>query len=284
MNQFIDNDIDNMDNARDLINICDICENITNDDFLKKIIDVYDEFSDEKEMYKFLSRCLYRFRDKINSQNVYKKFKILLDYSCKNFNLKYEDLCFSNLKLLKNKVNLGYAPKLKFSIDYYFKGYDYAIEKIKPSDYYYIHDIWIIDEAAHKSILKKLKYVKPYFEDCILENNYDEIDKCLKYGYRPSTKTWNEMLAFENNEDIKKLLEILKKYNISHEKIIESITNYLILTLDIECLDFCLNNGINISFDTEQMLVDSEINFIQKLINLGLSTIEIINVMIKRRR
>lgn len=280
-----------MDKITWFINECRDCHKLTDDEFYKKIVDIYDEFSDESDMYKCLNKCIFEFY--FNGSDIYRKFKILLDYSCKNFNLKYNDFIFKKFpkiqKIETYKIIVGSErPCLCFSINYYFKGYQYAISQIDPKDYYDIYEIGIIDESQHKSNLKQLQYVKTYFGWCLADKRYDEIDKCFNYGYRPSTKTFNYlsdtgMLVFSEKKDIENLLEILKKYNISHDKIIKPITQYLIETFDSECLEFCLDQGININFDTEQLFSDHEVNFIQKLINLGLSAIDIANVVKKHK-
>ena len=268
----------NNENSFDeFITICDD-ENISEEKFKKNVIKYCNIIENKSSAIKFTTLVI----DKIVSR--YALIKILFDYICEKFDIDKKEI---RDKPFIDKY-FRYASREEpttneFNMSLYFYDIESAIKLLDRYEFLYIAIIEEnpIEENYHRKIIRTKKFTRDYFSCSVYDKNFGEVEKCFKYGYRPCKKTFSELLGDWCNpdaNDIIILIDLLIKYDISLKKIGHLIFREAIYRLSVELLDVCLKYGFDITIEKDK-LQKNKINFIQKLINIGIDTFEIVDIM-----
>ena len=274
--------------SKDFIEICDdvhISEKI----FKKNVIKYFNTLKNKSGVINLII-------EKIAHR--YSLIKIFFDYICKYFNINKKEI-EEKLSIDKYLISLSATSlsisslKSKFNLSLYFYDIDVATNVLSGNEYEYYHVLKNnpIDETDHRKILRKIKFARSYLENSLHDKNFEEVEKCLKCGYRPCKKTLEKIYycSHFSADNTIIFIDLLIKYHISPTKIGSAIFKVALLKLSIELLDVCVKYGFNITHSGNEFyepVEDDEKNretdFVQKLINIGVDTFEIVD-MIKDR-
>ena len=267
------------DNENDLDEFITICndKNITERKFKKNVIKYCNTIENKSDAIKLVIRKI---------AHRYSLIKIFFDYMCENFDINKKEI--GEKYLINNQLIL--SLQCKFNLSLYFYDIDTAANVLigKEYEYYEILEKNPIDEKDHRKMIRKIRFARHYLEDSLCLNNFEEVEKCLKYGYRPCKKTFNEIYGFAHlsADNTIIFIDLLIKYHISPIKIGGAVFREAFSGLSVELLDICIKYGFNITHSGNELsepthgdIKHRETNFIQKLINVGVDTFEIVDII-----
>ena len=225
----------------------------------------------------------------------YALMKIFFDYICKKFDMNKKEIREKSFIDKYFRSDSKICIKHKFNMSLYFYDIDFAIKLLCGYEHQY-YDIFKnnpIEEKHHRKILRTKKSTRDYFINAVSHMDFEEIEKCFKYGYRPCKKTFyisldDYFLRYANM--LVKFIDLMIKYNIPLKKISYRIVREAMYKLSVKLLDVCVKYGFDITVEAEppgyryeyEYRATNKINFIQKLINIGIDTFEIVDIMERR--